>query len=368
MGSGQLSLRGKLALSALSLLGAVLAFEFALRLRERTVQAKMLVAHDPTEFAEGTEVSLGDILRADANDEIVYRLKPFLRSTIFKNERLSTNSHGFRSREWPLEPDLESITIVGIGDSIMFGHGVADNETFLARLEGRLTEFQPDARWRVINTAAPGYNTVMEVGLLEQVALPCRPDLVILSLVANDTMPPPYVRRDIKLFGLDQSSLARLLNGRRPSFLQHQSEWKEGGLSRDNIPERYKQTVGIENFRRAVRRLAELSEEHGFEVIVVTTYEWGKTTELVAELARYGWPYVSTMPEIVRAMEQRGQEFSEEAYLSSRFIVSRKNPHPAAGTHDMLAKKLYRHLVESKTLRRLVREKQALRQAREESR
>ena len=45
----------------------------------------------------------------------------------------------------------------------MFGQGIEADDTYLVRLGERLERNVPERGWEIVNTAVPGYNTVMEV-------------------------------------------------------------------------------------------------------------------------------------------------------------------------------------------------------------
>jgi hypothetical protein len=73
--------------------------------------------------------------------------------------------------------------IVMLGDSIAFGHGVRDGETFSALLESR------DPRFDVVNLAVEGYGTDQELLRLEREGLGYAPDVVILNFcLTNDAV------------------------------------------------------------------------------------------------------------------------------------------------------------------------------------
>jgi hypothetical protein len=71
--------------------------------------------------------------------------------------------------------------VVMLGDSIAFGTGVADGQTFAYRL----AELDPGLE--VANLAVPGYGTDQALLRLAREAAPLRPDVVVLHFcVAND--------------------------------------------------------------------------------------------------------------------------------------------------------------------------------------
>jgi lysophospholipase L1-like esterase len=70
------------------------------------------------------------------------------------------NAHGQRGADYPLEKPAGELRIVGLGDSLTFGKGVRDDETYLARLHEICAERADDGRtFRVVNAAFNGYAT-----------------------------------------------------------------------------------------------------------------------------------------------------------------------------------------------------------------
>ena len=157
-----------------------------------------------------------------------------------------------------IEKDENTVTIVGLGDSIMFGHGVGDGEPYLAVLKRMLEAEFPQKQWRVINTGVPGYNTVMEVETLRTKCRQFDPDLVILELVGNDLALPIYIRVEQNVFDLTRSFLWQFVEetrntrtlGRDPTLI-HQ----ESALANEQIPEEYRDLAGWNPFMRALRDL-----------------------------------------------------------------------------------------------------------------
>ena len=153
--------------SVLTLLVAELLARYAAhRNNARTMSVAFEQDHelDPTQ-----RIGLIDIIRMSPNDKIAYELKPDLSGIAFKGGALTTNAAGFRGVPIP-DASARTVTIVGIGDSIMFGHGVSDDETFLHAMDRALRRAHPEVDWRIVNTGVPGYNTVMEVETLRTYA------------------------------------------------------------------------------------------------------------------------------------------------------------------------------------------------------
>lgn len=112
---------------------------------------------------------------------IVFSLKKNL-DIYFKEKKFTTNSTSFRGAEFKEKAD--QFRIVGIGDSVMMGWGVADNDTYLSIIEEKLKSSEMNVD--VLNLAVLGYNTTQEYYTLKNYGLDLKPDLVILHYVGND--------------------------------------------------------------------------------------------------------------------------------------------------------------------------------------
>ena len=98
----------------------------------------------------------------------------------------SISSQGLRDREYgPKSPDEFRIAVVG--DSYVFGRGVADDETIPKRLEAVLLDKPLTKRVSVINAGCGGYGPWQEHLFLAERGFPLEPDLVIFQiLLLND--------------------------------------------------------------------------------------------------------------------------------------------------------------------------------------
>ena len=359
-GSRRTTLGRKLLLAAASTLLALAVAEAGLRyLAHRENRRTLEVAFGERRAAEGRErVALVDVIRPSGNDRIVYELIPGLEAVEFKGGLLSTDGRGFRWTAPEGDPaDGPRARVLGLGDSVMFGHGISDGETYLAQLAVGLRESFPDIAWSVHNTAVPGYNTVQEVETLRAKGLALEPDLVILDVVANDLGLPPYVRSPVDVLDPGRSflldfALARLgLAEAGDPFLSANelapaTEAWEGGADLAAVPERYRPLVGREAFEAALDELAALRDEHGFRLVAVTMVEFlDPTPRLLEEVRRRGIPVISLFEEQRRFLEQHaGASPTMETMATSPLVVSPENPHPSALAHGMLAGRILREL------------------------
>src|SRR5439155_16006050 len=107
--------------------------------------------------------------------QIVYRVDPEVRYVLSPNQRgwiddgfVTTNSRGFRGREVAVPKPPRRLRIVALGDSVTFGWGVNDADTFCSQLEEQLHARRPGLDLEVVNMAVPGYATRQEVALLKR--------------------------------------------------------------------------------------------------------------------------------------------------------------------------------------------------------
>ena len=113
----------------------------------------------------------------------------------FKDVPVCSNSMGFRGPEITQERPANTVRIVGLGDSVMFGWGVRQEECYLAQLQDLLSAAYPQKTWEVINTGVPGYNTVMEVATMRAKGLATVPTTIGVERSTN-----PFLRADDPAF------------------------------------------------------------------------------------------------------------------------------------------------------------------------
>lgn len=99
--------------------------------------------------------------------------------------RVELNSHGLRDDEIPYNKPAGEKRILVLGDSVTFGWGISQGETFSDRMEYLLNEL-PGDRWQVINSGVNGYNTEQEATYLRIEGMRYSPDFVLLVYVTND--------------------------------------------------------------------------------------------------------------------------------------------------------------------------------------
>ena len=353
------SLGLNLLLLALSLALTALFAEGGLRLlahfRNQGLLSTALAS--PVPIPENGKVTLGHMIRLSANPRIIYEFKPDL-EVDFIDAPTTINSAGFRGPLYPEAKPSGTRRIVGLGDSFMFGHGVDDDAVYLRVLEVLLNHFSTGTRFETVNTAVPGYNTVMEVATLRAKGLAYEPDIVLIHFVGNDLELPNFIRVEEPVLALDRSFLFDLVHS---AFA---SESVRGGLRRhglersprvdgtrrfvddpDDAPPQYRSMVGWEAWEVAMAELAELAEEHRFRLVLTTfSVTFAHRQQRVLKVARrLGIETIEVGEAYLEYLAEQGLE----EYGGSPLALSEENMHPSVLGHRIAARVIYRRLCDS---------------------
>jgi lysophospholipase L1-like esterase len=349
------TLIANLALAAGAALLTLVALEIACRTatywqnRETTCEAFDASHPPPT-----GEIHLKDILRPSRNASVIFELMPDIGSATFLGAKLTTNRLGFRGRAYAPEKGDKTSRVVGLGDSVMFGWGVPDGADYLSVLELRLREWNPAARWEVINTAVPGYSTPLEVAAFEEKALSFKPDLVIVGYCDNDLALPRFVRQfsryhepywDFSKWYLRDFVLERVArlasDEKTPKFLRRVRKLcRTPKTDHRMIPPEFAHLSGFEAFRESLGRLRTLSRLHDFDVVVL--FHPMAPEDIVSVVRANGFHSVDTRPAIERFLKERGIE----ELLGSPLTLSENDYHPSVLGHKLIAEVLFEGLKE----------------------
>jgi hypothetical protein len=120
----------------------------------------------------------------DRNDLLLGDLRPSMHVSFYRRP-LTSNAYGMRDREYALAKPADTWRAAVLGPSHVMGAGVADGETFEARLEERMNGERPAARYaryELLNFGVPAYSLLQEALMLEDRALQFHPDVVIATL------------------------------------------------------------------------------------------------------------------------------------------------------------------------------------------
>jgi hypothetical protein len=152
-------------------------------------------------------------------------------STLIEGRRVSINARGYRGRELSLPRSRERTRVVVLGDSIAFGLGVSDEETFVHLLDERNNGIE------AANLAVQGYGPGQELLVLLGEGLRQHPDVVVLAFCLDNDFadavlpvalydgrsPKPRFRLDGDRLVLDRSSLRRAVPQRVAQWLSDYS-------------------------------------------------------------------------------------------------------------------------------------------------
>lgn len=348
-----------LILLALSLVFTALVAEGGLRLLAHFRNQGLLSAAlaSPVPIPESGRVTLGHMIRLSPDPKIIYEFKPDLEVT-FIDAPVTINAAGFRGPLYPEAKPPGTRRIVGLGDSFMFGHGVGDDAVYLRVLEELLNRFTAGARFETVNTAVPGYNTVMEVETLKTKGLAYQPDVVLIHFVGNDLELPNFIRVEEPVLALDRSFLVDLVRGALATSSTVRGGLRRHGLKRsprvegarrfvddpEDAPEPYRDMVGWDAWDAAMEELAALGEEHGFQPVLVTfSVTFAHRQRRILEVAKgLG---IETL-EVGETFRQYLDERGIAEYRGSPLALSDENMHPSELGHRIAGRVIYRSLCE----------------------
>jgi len=154
-------------------------------------------------------------LAKEPDDVLVFRHRENLDDS-FQGVHVTTNEMGLREKPIGSKQPAE-FRILILGDSVTFGWGVREEDTFPRRLEVNLGR-ELGVPVRVINSGVGSYNTEQELAFLRLRGPQIAPDLVLLLYVDNDIEinEPPWFRphKETSLGGKSPDQAVRILLGR----------------------------------------------------------------------------------------------------------------------------------------------------------
>lgn len=240
--------------------------------------------------------------------------------------RVVTNSMGLRNPEIPDGPRRGGRRILVLGDSVSFGYGVDEGESWPRVLERLLEEKRGEggAPVEVVNAGVLGYGTYQEAETLREFGPRLVPDLVLLQFYPNDPL-ENYTYRPLSRIErlLPRSAVYNVLRG----FYLALRGAREYRVFDDPEGER-------EAFRKSValakERLGTRQEEAVFSLREPEILRecWARTAEAVrrtaAEAGRGGIPLVAVaFPSMSQVMGSNSSTVYQDslAAICGRFGV-----------------------------------------------
>jgi lysophospholipase L1-like esterase len=188
------------------------------------------------------------------------------------NVAVGINSDGLRDREYPAKKG-DNYRIIVLGDSLTFGWGVAEQDTFSNILEENLNKSYPT---EIINFGTGNYNTEQEVNLFKEKGLKYKPDKVVLFYFINDAEATP---KKSKLWFLGYSEFISFYWSRINSLMDKYSSSQSFGeyysaLYRDD-------QAGWKNTKSAILELKQICGKENIQLQVVLLPELHDTKNQV---------------------------------------------------------------------------------------
>ncbi len=247
--------------------------------------------------------------------------------------RVRTDGRGFRRPDPGTEARRRpgSRTVIALGDSLTFGWGVPEGQTYADQLERLLPARCPGSRPAIVYNAGIGNsNTSMQLARYRQILRPLHPEWLILGIFINDAEPDPVPSDNWLIW---RSSLAGLLSTRL--LESHEVQLRDyrryySGLYQDGLP-------GWERQKAALRELGRELHEDGVPATVI----------LLPELhePRHFGPFAEIYARVASLSRASGFEVLDP---SGRFVpgsgaadwVSRLDAHPNAAAQTIFAQTL----------------------------
>jgi lysophospholipase L1-like esterase len=291
-------------------------------------------------------VTLGRLIRKSAHSGRVYEFMPDIEAT-YLGEDFETNSFGMRDREIPMEKPPGVRRVVGIGDSVMFGWGVSQDDSYLRVVEKTLQADSQEVHFETLNFAVPGYNTAMEVATYEDLGRRFSPDVVVLHFVDNDLGIPLFMSEPLNLYTFGKSYAFQKINdlfkavsksgaSTRADFVGVEFEGKDA-TERKQVIAKYQYMLGHEGFNRAMAELSRLVCEDEVPVVILTGRLKGDFEPLVMNAAKtYGFHVLEAYPVVNAYVENNQIENTPEARKKLLWLNDH-DPHPNVLGHQLYA-------------------------------
>ncbi len=283
-------------------------------------------------FTKGKVIDdIAKVMRPTVHPSQGFTLLPHLRAT-FLDKEFSSNSLGYRDREFIKKKAKDIFRIIGIGDSVMMGWGVSDSETFLRQLEEELPRCQ-GKKVETLNFAIAGQSAIQEAYVLEK-ALNYNPDFVLINYVGNDWINEAQPRKKPQFMG-PSHALNFLINA--PQGLPWHSFQKSTLPPIDSLPRAYQEMAGLLKDKKSLIFMDSRYESE------ITSHQ--KAAQL---FSRLGLQSINSLEEWnPEAKSLTGQQAVTRETEFNRLYLIPNDWHPNALWHKRVAKRLARSLRKS---------------------
>jgi lysophospholipase L1-like esterase len=188
----------------------------------------------------------------------------------------SVGTHGFRSPELAVPKPAGTRRVLVLGDSVAWGAGIREEETFARRLEAALRE-SLDCPVEVVNAGVSGYGSIEELDVLRHEGLGFEPDVVLVYHVENDNLVRVPVGGSLATALKDaivyrSHLVGALLQGWRTLRWRAEAARRGGGERDAYVAElrAWDRRPGTEASLAALREIAELAKRNGAQPILAS--------------------------------------------------------------------------------------------------
>ena len=245
-----------------SIIFVILFLEINLRLINYKIPENIIL------FKSGNGLNVLNLtfIRLSNNKELIYELKPNCTHCPYY-----INTLGMEDKEYPIEKPNNTNRIIMIGDSILAGVHVTENERFSELVEEKVNTFF-DKNIEIMNSGVVGYNLDQEYEVFKK-SLKLNPDIIILDISQNDDARkiivkkttneliineyyesyPLVLNNGLNIFMCKYSYFIRLINHRLVNLL--------------NIPPKY--YYNLDNMKIKLNLMKQLAKNNEIQFLVV---------------------------------------------------------------------------------------------------
>lgn len=299
-----------------------------------------------------------DLICEGPNRYIPYQLIGGLYVKGPNNETIQINGQGYRtntliedrasfeqalaSGELAFLPSFPGVTIAGIGDSILFGQGVANGNNYAALLERGLNSDGALLKSvRFINSGVPGYNTRVAAEVLKSKLLRLKPDIVLYGFCGNDADLPHFAN-------VPEGFVDTISTFIRPGSRLAKCNSPDKALTQQQLPPWYTEMAGWDSVREGLELIAHICVQRGLplEIVLDVTYipsgaDPSRPETYLGDANRRVLEFVSTrhhgiidpFPRIIRYMREQGFTESHELWVN----LDKGDQHPSVRKHELIA-------------------------------
>ena len=199
-------------------------------------------------------------LKNDSDNKLIGHVHRPNKSMELMDVMVDINSDGHRDKEYVVDKS-DKHRIIFLGDSLTFGWGVKEEQTFATLIEEDMNSQSPT---EIINFGTGNYNTEQEVNLFLEKGLKYNPDKVVLFYFINDAETTP---EKSGLWFLGHSQFISFYWSRINSLLNNFMPSKSFQEYYDSLYDEDQQ--GWINARKAIIELRDICESKGIEFQVV---------------------------------------------------------------------------------------------------